>query len=164
LNTSVLKGKAKKPPLALTTALKNKPIQARKPEPLYHLIGKKRVEFIKLARQFAEDLHHLYGDEMTITKFGRILVELRGQIALSAVVHLDQSLLDQYHAYAIAKREMIEEQNSFKSSYSTPLIEPDIPLSMEGLFNVETRPRAEKSAVPQSFLEDEGRKNTTPSQ
>jgi hypothetical protein len=152
LNTSVPVGKAKKPSLAQSKAPRNKPIQAKKPEPLYHLIGKERVKFIKLARQFSEDLRHLYGDEMSITKFGRILVELKGQKALDDLIHLDQSMLDQFHAYQLAKRAMIEEQNSFKSSFSTPLIESDLPLEKERLLSAETRPIADNTATLQPFL------------
>jgi hypothetical protein len=133
------KAKAKKPLQVVKKPPGVKPIQAKKPEPLYPLLGKKRVNFIQVARALSEDLHLTYGDEMSITKFSRILVELQGQKALQDMVYLEQSLLDKFLAYQKAKQEMIEEQNLFRSSYSTPSVGVVIPDKVSTIFDVEIR-------------------------
>jgi hypothetical protein len=155
-NTTVPKGKEKKPSLVAKKP-PTKPIQAKKPEPLYHLLGKERVKFIGLARKFAEVLRLTYGDEMSINKFSRILVELQGQKSLSELIHLDQAMLDMFCAYNDAKHKMIDEQNSFKSSYSTPPLKIVVPSSKEELFGAEPRSVSDDQAGdPESFLEGSG--------
>jgi hypothetical protein len=143
-------GKAKKPIPTAKQPPGVKPAQAKKPEPLFHLIGTKRVAFIKAARVLSEDLRLTYGDEITITKFGRILLELRGQKSLQDMVYLEQKLLDEYHDYIVCKNDMIEEQNLFKSSFSTPSIRMAIPDKVVDIFDAETRSSAVENTVQSS--------------
>jgi hypothetical protein len=153
----VPKGPAKKPALSAKKPRVDKPIQVKKPEPLYPLIGTKRVAFIKQARVLSEVLRLTYGDEMTITKFGRILVELQGQKALQGMVYLEQETLEKFHAYQKCKLEMIEEQSSFKSSFSTPSLGTVFPDKVETIFNMEIRSGAtDLVAPPRSFREETG--------
>jgi len=161
---NVPKGKEKIPSRTAKTPKGDKPVQAKKPEPLFHLIGRKRVAFIEAARALSEDLHLVYGDEMSITKFGRILVELRGQNDLQGMVYLEQKLLDMFLLYEKTKEEMIEEQNLFKTSYSTPSIQMTFPEKVEDIFNAEIQPgAAEFSAVSgPSFLDGVPASTTLP--
>jgi hypothetical protein len=156
--TVVPKGVEKKPPLTAKKLSGDKPIQANKPEPLYPLIGTKRVAFLKVARALSEVLHLTYGDEMSITKFGRILVELRGQNSLRGLVFLEQKTLDMFLAYEKSKQEMIEEQNLFRSSYSTPSVRVPIPDKISNIFDAEIHPSAATivAGLPESFREDSG--------
>jgi hypothetical protein len=155
-------GKEKKPSLVAFRPLGVKPVQAKKPEPLFHLIGTKRVAFVKAARVLSEDLRLTYGDEMTITKFGRILLELRGQKNLQDMVYLEQKLLNMYHFYTKCKNDMIEEQNLFKSSFSTPSIQTEIPDKVINIFNVETRLGAAIAVPTSSFREGVNQSTPTP--
>jgi hypothetical protein len=162
--SNVPNGKAKKPTQAVKKPPGVKPVQVKKPEPLFHLIGRKRVTFIKVARALAEDLRLVYGDEMTITKFGRLLVELQGQKSLQDLVYLEQSLLDSFHLYTKCKGEMIEEQNSFKSSYSTPSFRMDVPVKVDNIFDVDVRsPGAVFQTAPPLSFRDDGNASTTAS-
>jgi hypothetical protein len=147
-NKSVPKGKAKKPSqVAKKPRVKpqqdSSPNQAKKPEPLYHLIGKKRVAFLEVARVLAGDLHLTYGDEMSINKFGRILMELKGQTGLKELVYLEQKTLELFHKYEQMKQEMIEEQNAFRTSFSTSSLMADIPQKVIDIFD-EEKSRREK--------------------
>jgi hypothetical protein len=84
-------------------------------------------------------------------------VELEGQKSLEALVFLDQAMLDMFSAYNVAKQKMIEEQNYFKSSYSTPPLKIVVPSSKEDLFGAESRSVATDIVVtPGSFREEPG--------
>jgi hypothetical protein len=155
-------GKEKKPSPMAFKPQGVKPVQVKKPEPLFHLVGTKRVAFIRAARVLSEDLRLTYGDEMSITKFGRILLELRGQKNLQDMVYLEQKLLDSYHFYMKCKNDMIEEQNLFKSSFSTPSIKTEIPDKVINIFNVETRLGAAIAVPTSSFREEVNQSTPTP--
>jgi hypothetical protein len=145
--------KAKKPSVT-PKASGPKPIQAKMPVPLYHLIGKEKVAFVELASQLSGILRLTYGDEVTITKFGRILLELRGRNDLKGMVYLEQKTLTLFHAYEKQKQKMIEEQNLFKTSISTPPVQTFIAPKVDEIFNVESVDGAsEKEGQGQSFLE-----------
>jgi hypothetical protein len=169
-NQTVPKGRAKKPvptvkrPSDKPNQEHNPGFQAKKPEPLLHLMGVNRVKFLAFARQLSEVLHLTYGDEMSITKFGRILLELKGQKSLKDMVYLDQKTLDLYGSYLEAKNLMIEEQNRFRSSFSTPTLETQVSLSKTDLFGEETRSGpSDEEGSPDSFRGESGpASKTTP--
>jgi hypothetical protein len=119
------------------------------------------VHFIKLAREFSEDLHLLYGDEMSITKFGRILLELKGQKTLKDLVHLDDIVLQKHLAYNKAKKEMIEEQNLFRSSFSAQPVELTELETVQDLFDAETRSDTAVAAPSQPFRGKEIKENNS---
>lgn len=147
-NQSVPVQKMKKPSVAAKKP-PDKTTQVKKPEPLYHLLGKERVKFIASARALSEVLHRTYGDEMSITKFSRILVELQGQTALSHLIDLDEKILALFSAYVDSKHKMIEEQKLFKSSYSTPPLEVAVPLTKQQLFRAESESTPAMLAGPE---------------
>jgi hypothetical protein len=137
--TPFLAKEAKKPLIAPKTAQGAKTIQAKNPVPLYHLIGKEKVAFVRQASELSGVLRLTYGDEITITKFGRILLELQGRNDLKELIYLEQSTLDLFHEYEKQKQKMIEEQNLFKSSFSTPPVQTVVALKVDDVFNsVET--------------------------
>jgi hypothetical protein len=161
---NVPKEKAKKPSQPAKKPTGVKPVQTKKSEPQFHLCGKKRVAFIEAARSLAEDLRLTYGGEMSINKFGRILVELKGQNSLRDMVYLEQSMLDKFHSYEKSKSEMIEEQNLFRSSFSTPSFGMNIPEKVDSIFDVDTRFGAADDAAPQLSFRDNCNASTASSQ
>jgi hypothetical protein len=152
-----------KKPAVTPKASGTKTIQG-KPVPLYHFIGKEKVAFIKLARQLSGVLDSTYGGEVTITKFGRILIELQGRKDLEDMVFLEQNTLDLFHAYEKQKQKMIEEQNLFKSSFSTPPVQTVTAVEVSGIFNAETaNGSVDKTGHGDSFREGITEDKTTSS-
>lgn len=110
------KAKAKNPPpkTAVTrTQQRVLPISA----PLYPLLGVKRVAFKQAAALLSQDLISKYGEEVTITKFEHILLEIRGRSDLRDKIYLEEYTLNLHKNYILAKAEMIEEQNMFAQSF-----------------------------------------------
>lgn len=105
-------------------------------EILFPLVGKKRVAFIKAARELDDALKGTYGSDMTISKFERILNEVRGRSDLKDKLFLEDSMMLLHHAYAKAKAESMDELVAFRQSFSpSPVISlPEI-TSVDDLFS-----------------------------
>lgn len=105
-------------------------------EILFPLVGKKRVAFIKVAQELDDFLKKTYGSEMTISKFEKILIEIRGRSELRDKLFLEDSALKLHSRYISAKAESMDELASFRQSFSpTPVtIVPDV-TSVDDLFS-----------------------------
>lgn len=95
------------------------PAAKSKQEMLYPLIGKARVAFIKAARKLDELLKEEYGQEMTISRFEKILVEIRGHPELKDKLALDDNTLQHFATYVEAKQRSVDELAMFRQSYHT---------------------------------------------
>lgn len=105
-------------------------------EILFPLVGRKRVAFIKAANELDSALKGTYGSEMTISKFERILIEVRGRSDLKDKLFLEDSMMKLHHAYAKAKAESMDELVAFRQSFSpSPVVTlPEI-TSVDDLFS-----------------------------
>lgn len=114
------------------------PVQTNRPrqEFLFPLVGKKRVAFIKAAKELDDALKGTYGSEMTISKFERILNEVRGRSDLKDKLFLEDSMMLLHHAFAKAKAESMDELVAFRQAFSpSPVISlPEI-TSVDDLFS-----------------------------
>lgn len=110
------------PPKNKVSGGSSKPLPVKKPGPLFHLIGKNRVAFIHAARRLSGVLERDYGPEVSISKFEKILGEVKGRSDLAEVIYLPQQTMDLYKVYLEAKSSMIEEQNLLRSSLATPVV------------------------------------------
>jgi len=132
--------KGKNPSKVQKGPVNQTPPPVKKPEPLFHLMGKKRVTFVGVARELSEVLLDTYGEEMSISKFERILLELKGQETLKDKIYILDSLLSLHTKYLVAKKDMIEEQNLFKSSFSTKPVETVAATNVAELFASSAHP------------------------
>lgn len=94
----------------------NLPRRGVNQESLIPEIGIKRVAFIRAARALDNALKEAYGDSMTITKFEKILNEVRGRQDLKDRVYLTDELLRLHHAYNHANGERQEELVAFRQT------------------------------------------------
>lgn len=118
----------------------------RKSEPLFPLLGKERVKFVRIARDLSEVLVSTYGDQVSISKFEKILGEIRGREDLREKLDISQFILDKYQVYLAAKSAMIEEQNLLKNSFATPIVDLEQSLKVEDLFRGNKTVARENSA------------------
>jgi len=106
-----------------------------KPEPLYPLIGINRVNFRKAASALSDYLTTTYGPEVSITKYEKILIEIKDRRDLQGRVHIQDHGLDLLRDYNIHKALMIEEQNAFRRSFAlTPVQTITVATSVAELF------------------------------
>lgn len=131
------KGKAPpagKAPTRQTSAPKTAP--PKRTEPLYPLLGVKRVAFKKAAQALSNYLLETYGTEVTISYFTRALVEIRGRQDLKGKIFLEDTGVALHKAYEAAKVEMIEEQQMFRQSYALmPVQTQALPDTADDIFS-----------------------------
>jgi len=71
---------------------------------------------------------------MSISKFEKALTELKGRSELRGRVYLESTLLSKHVDYVSAKKEMMDEQNLFRSTSITAPLSVEVPLTTEDLF------------------------------
>lgn len=108
--------------------------QPSKAGPAWHLLGVKRVGFLAIAKALAGTLTEVYGKEMSISKFEKALSELKGHEELRDKVHIDDGILEMHAKYVLAKKEMVDEQNLFRSTSTTAPLSVGSPLTVDALF------------------------------
>lgn len=108
----------------------------KRSEPLYPLLGVKRVAFKKAAQALSNYLSEHYGAEVTISCFSRALVEIRGRADLKGKIFLEDEGVALHKAYEAAKVEMIEEQQQFRQSYAlVPVQTQALPDTADDIFS-----------------------------
>lgn len=105
-------------------------------EPLYPLVGKKKVEFNLLASSLDHELKRLYGQEMTISKFEKILIEVRGRADLKDKLYLTDEILKSHKDFVAARTAYQLEAADFRATYATTpvTVVPDVS-SVDDLFS-----------------------------
>ncbi|MBE7956487.1 hypothetical protein ILP86_19460 [Microbacterium sp. R1] len=105
--------------------------------PSFSAVGKQRVAFIQAARCFDEYLKRVYGSNMTISQFERILLEVRGRPELRPMLFIEPEAIKLHVEYCAAKKRSEEEEATFKQTFATPsvAIAADI-TSIEDLFSI----------------------------
>lgn len=113
-------------------------VRPQQEESLFPLIGKKRVAFLQSAEKLDKLLKGTYGSEMTITKFEKILVEIKGRPELKDKLHLEDETLVAHCQYVDSKREANEELALFRQAFRAPPV-PSVPevSKVEDLFSLE---------------------------
>lgn len=86
--------------------------------PSWTIMGKSSVRFVAAARSLSEHLHRTYGEEISISKFEKALIELRSKPELKDKIHLTDETLRLHVEYISSKKAKIEEQNLFKTTFS----------------------------------------------
>lgn len=124
-NTAPKRAAPKKapPPPAQTPRRTNNPPRVQSQELLFPEIGLEKYHFIQAARAFDNALKAEYGDQMTITRFEKILLEIQGRSELRPRLRLTDEMMALRHAYVEANRRRMEEALAFRQSLSlTPVV------------------------------------------
>jgi hypothetical protein len=101
--------------------------------PVWAFFTHKSVEFNKLARDLSDRLHAIYGPEVTISQFEKLVTEFPTlSKEQQGLVHLDRGLLDALRVYRNAKDAKDTERRSFRSDL--PL--KDITTGLEACLSV----------------------------
>lgn len=90
--------------------------------PIFSAVGKQRVAFVKAARDFDEYLKRVYGSNMTITQFERILIEVKGRADLRPMLYIEPEAIKLHVEYCTAKKRSEEEEATFRQTYATPSV------------------------------------------
>lgn len=87
--------------------------------PTYAFFTHKSVGFNKLARDLSDRLKDLYGPEVTISQFEKLVAEFPSYSAKEReLIYLDKELLDLLASYRSAKDSKDTERRSFRSDIS----------------------------------------------
>jgi hypothetical protein len=84
-------------------------------QPNWTLFTGKQIAFTEKAAALDAHLKMVYGQQATITKFGKALVEIQKDPTLKAKVQIDQKLALQFSEYLQVKEERESELRSFRT-------------------------------------------------
>jgi hypothetical protein len=140
---------SKDAPAKKVSKVPSEPKAQAKALPNWAFFTHKSVEFNKLARDLSDRLHDIYGPEVTISQFEKLVAEFPTlSKEQQGLIFLDKRLLDALALYRGAKDAKDTERRSFRSDLPVK----DITTGLEACLSIVGKPHLE---VPSGFVEGE---------